>query len=112
MANQRNLLKPWFLFIKTSFPMTIVLLLYVATFSSFKATDSELETETHTVKILNTRCAVVSAGPKAPGLTTLGGLFTLQQPLRDGVPHGDLTGTAQHPGQACTHYGIARSSPS
>ena len=74
--------------------MTIFLLFCVATLSSFKAMDSELETEAHTVNEPNAHWVVVSAGPELPGLTTVGGLFTLQQPLRDGVLHGDVSGKA------------------
>lgn len=82
--------------------MTIFLLLRTATLSSSKATDTELEMEAATVNVLNACWGVVSAGPEPPDLATLGGLFTLQQPLREGSSVGTWPQKARHPAKAYT----------
>lgn len=91
--------------------MTIFLLLRTATLSSSKATDTELEMEAATVNVLNACWGVVSAGPEPPDLATLGGLFTLQQPLREGSSVGTWPQKARHPAKAYTPWGNGTSSP-
>lgn len=74
----------------------------MAASASFKVMDTEMGMKAPTMNVLHTCWVVVSAGPGPQCLTTLGGLFTLQQLLRNGVFHGDVMGEAQYPGQACT----------